>query len=296
MSDTILAPLTPFDQSWLERHGLTKGYIVKNVDIQALKAAAIRVVDKWRVLAGHLQWSKKLSSWCIQVPLQGDISHRIKFTTRKLATHLGPPFMIGSSSTVLTRPPLKYFRDSSVPHDLRSFASSKAPFISIHVTEFLNCACVGISFTHGILDAFAFGLFMNGLTHELKGIPWEAPPVSETNPLRVALKDLESIPPMYDPNDPAMIRGLRRTFVPYTMRNNMTFEGSIAYQEIFHHLEDKMLYLRGKGLETLLREAKDEIKRSGCNEPVSEGDILAMWVLKAGVGVFVYTGNILNTQ
>ncbi|KAG5633339.1 hypothetical protein DXG03_007546, partial [Asterophora parasitica] len=167
------------------------GYVTKSVDNATLEAAGKRVVDKWRLLAGRLERNPSTSMWCIRVPLDGEVANRLKFTTSKLAVTLDAPIipLDSTSSEILVRPALKYFRHSSTPSSLSAFASSNAPIVSIHVTELSNCACVGISVPHGVFDAFGLGQIIWGLDAELNGKAWTPPPSSETNIMQETLQE-----------------------------------------------------------------------------------------------------------
>ncbi|KAG6849061.1 hypothetical protein H0H93_011608 [Arthromyces matolae] len=284
MTHTILVPLTKIDQCSPEQCAATGGYVVRNVDSSILKAAAIRVIDKWRLMAGQVEWSAKLSGYCIRVPTHGDISHRLTFTTHKSKDRLDPAFLVNdeSSAQVLSRPPLKYFRHPSVQSSLHSYAASKAPIVSIHVTHLKNCACIGITFPHGVLDAVGMGHFLHGLDHELHGRPWDAPIVSEKNVFQEVLDDLETSPRMYDDihQETATFSSLRRALGPATYTNLIYLLTDIVKENVWHKAETKAVYLGPNIVKKMIREAKDKVQRIG-NVPVSTGDILTAWMLKA---------------
>ncbi|KAG6834856.1 hypothetical protein H0H93_006874 [Arthromyces matolae] len=286
MADTeVLVPLSLLDQSWLESMSITLAYVVKTVDISALRQAAIRVLEKWRLLAGRVVWSKNLESWCIQVPLQGEVSDRLGFTTSKLAVCMNPSSVVNENAPaqLLTRPPLDYFRPASVPHDLQTHASSQAPIISIHVTELSNCMCIGVLFPHGVFDAFGIGQFLHGLDCELHGKPWDPPAFSGTNVLEEALNDLAAIPSLYNNihQESTTYTGLREMTRPVSAMNKFKFVGSIAYEHVLHNIEAKAVYLSGKTTRKLTQTVKEELRKtSGHGTVVSTGDILVAWILK----------------
>ncbi|KAG6846955.1 hypothetical protein H0H93_010891, partial [Arthromyces matolae] len=283
-TDTLLAPLSQLDHGSIEQVSVTSGYIVRSVDVTALQSAAIGVVNKWRLLAGRILWSKNLSRWCILVPLTGDVSSRLKFTSTAEASRLPSSFVINESisAQVLQRPPVKYFRHPSVLDDAASRASSQAPIISIHVTHFSNCACIGINFPHTVLDAFGIGQFIHALDDELHGRPWEAPPLpSEINVVQEALDDLEAAPSLFDciHRESATYAGLRRYFTKSSFMNNLSNSRAFLSEFIWGCIEDKSVYLNGKTLGKLLRVVKDEVRTIGRGS-VTTSDILVAWILK----------------
>ncbi|KAG6849168.1 hypothetical protein H0H93_010845 [Arthromyces matolae] len=284
MTQAILVPLAQLDQSYLHEVGVTLGHVVRSVDVPMLRAAAVRVIDKWRLLAGHLEWSKQLSSWCVNVPLHGDVSGRLGFTTNNLKLRLDTQFTVNEHAfaQVVTRPPLSLFRASSTPSDLQSYATSKAPIISIHITELLNCTCIGFSFPHGVLDAVGIGHFIHGLDDELNGRTWDAPAISTTNIVREALDTLEAAPTIYDDihKETAAFSSFRRSLKPAFWANKLTLAPKIISEHIRHGIETKTVHLGEKAMGRLLRETKAEVAKLGVGR-VSTGDILAAWIMKA---------------
>ncbi|KAG6836547.1 hypothetical protein H0H93_006927 [Arthromyces matolae] len=286
-TDSLLVPLSRLDHGYLELLSVVSGYVVRSVDVSALQAAAIRVVDKWRLLAGRVVWSKKHSAWCVLVPLKGDVSSRLKFTVTRLTTRLDSSFVVNDSlsAQVLPRPPIKYFTHPSVPNAISSRSSSKSPIISIHVTQFSNCACIGINFPHGVLDAFGLGQFISALDHELHARPWEAPSLPEpgNNILQEALDELEALPSLYDDIhlESTTYAGLRRELAKFSLINGLAVQRSVLSENFWGQVEDKTVYLNGKTLGKLLREVKDEVKRIDSELRVSTSNILVAWLLKA---------------
>ncbi|KAG6819126.1 hypothetical protein H0H93_015122 [Arthromyces matolae] len=284
MTQAILVPLAQLDQSYLHEVGVTVGHVIRSVDVSVLRAAAVRVVDKWRLLAGHLEWSKQLSSWCVNVPLHGDVSGRLGFTTNILKRRLDTQFAVNEHAfaQVVTRPPLNLFRASSTPSDLQSYATSKAPIISIHVTKLLNCTCIGFSFPHGVLDAVGIGHFIHGLDDELNGRTWDAPAISTTNVVRETLDTLEAAPTIYDDihKETAAFSSLRRSLRPASLANKLSLAAKITNEHIRHGIETKAVHLGEQAIQRLLRETKAEVAKLGVGR-VSTGDILVAWIMKA---------------
>ncbi|KAG6830789.1 hypothetical protein H0H87_007042 [Tephrocybe sp. NHM501043] len=281
MADSMLVPLSALDQNGVETSSITLGYVVKSVDVALLEAAAKRMINKWRLLAGRLEWSKENTTWCIRVPLKGDVSHRVKFTTSRAAVPLDTPLTILGENTVdvLPRPSLKFFRHSSTPNSLGSFSSSNAPLVSIHVSEIANCTCVGISVPHGVFDAFGIGQIIQALDAELSGKSWDVPAFSETNVMRETLNELAAATPLYT-EEPAALTDVQREFIGMSVKNALTFGVGIGYEYLWQKTETKGLYLGQAAVEGIVQRVKDEVKNSGPGW-VSTGDVLAAWFLKA---------------
>ncbi|KAG6808351.1 hypothetical protein H0H92_004389, partial [Tricholoma furcatifolium] len=264
----------------VETSSITLGYVLRTVDPAKIESAVKRLIDKWRLLAGRLEWSKDISSWCIRVPLKGDVSDRVKFTTSKLAVPLDSDLTVltESSVEVLVRPSLKFFRHSSTPSSLSAYSSSNAPIVSIHVTELANCACVGLSAPHGVFDAFGFGQIIAGLNAELNGASWDVPVFSETNIMRETLMELAASPPLLA-EEPAPIADIRREFVGATIRNVLSLAIGMVYEFFWKKAEIKAVYIGEAVVNEIVQKVKDEVKDSG-NSWVSTGDVLLAWFLK----------------
>ncbi|KAG6910702.1 hypothetical protein DXG01_008746 [Tephrocybe rancida] len=280
-TDTLLAPLSALDQNGVKTSTATLGYVLKSADSGEIEAAAKRVVDKWRLLAGRLEWSKGLSSWCIRIPLEGDVSHRLKFTTSKLDVPLDTPITIlnESSAEIFDRPALKFFRHSSTSCSLSTLSSSNAPIVSIHVTELSNCTCVGITVPHGVFDAFGLGEIVRSLDAEMKHKPWIAPVASETNIMREALAELAAASPLYA-KEPAGLADVRREFAQTNVKNVVTFAVRNAYEYIWKKTHFKGVFLGQAVVKEMVQKVKDEVRKSGAGW-VSTGDVLLAWFLKA---------------
>ncbi|KAG5646234.1 hypothetical protein DXG03_004061 [Asterophora parasitica] len=271
----MLVPLSAIDQNF-ETTSITMGYVVKSVDNATLEAAGKRVVDKWRLLAGRFEHNPSTSTWCIRVPLEGEVYDRLKFTTSKLAVALDAPIIPvdAMSSEILVRPALEYFRHPSTPSSMSAFSSSNAPIVSIHVTELSNCTCVGISVPHGVFDAFGLGQIIWSLDAELNGKAWAPPPPSETNIIQETLQDLSAAAPLYT-KEPAALVDVQREFVGPSLKQLVSVGAGVTYES-----EVKAVYLGKNVLDDMVRTVKDEVKSSGTSF-VSTGDVLVAWFLKA---------------
>ncbi|KAG6816375.1 hypothetical protein H0H93_008151 [Arthromyces matolae] len=285
MSRTTLVALSAFDQLGFENCSFTIGYVVKSVDVPSLQAAAIRVIGKWRLLAGSVQWSKQLSTWCIAVPLEGDVSERLKFTTSQSPDDLDSRFWVNkdASAAILSCPPVKYFRHPSVPTSLSSFSRHKAPILSLHVTKFANYTCVGITVPHGLFDAVGAGQIIRSLRCELRGESWDVPSFSETNVLQVAFEDIVASPRTHHNSDKfysEMLDRLKRAFVAPSLRNLLTCGIMFVYEMVWQRSENKAVYLGGDVLKNLIEVVKGEVESSGAGW-VSTADVLTSWFLKS---------------
>lgn len=275
----MLVPLSALDQNGVDTNGVTLGYVLKSVDNATIEVAARRMVAKWRLLAGRVEWDPDLASWRIRVPTEGEVSDRIKFTTQKLAVPLDSAItpLEKTSVEVIPRPSIKFFRCSSTPSSLKSFASSNAPIISIHVTELTNCVCVGVSVPHGVFDAFGIGQIIRALDAEMNGKAWAPPALSETNIMQETLKDLLDSPPLYTA-EPIALSRVRENHVGINTKNILRFVIGIAYEYLWKQIEVKAVYLGEKVVEDMVRKVKDDVE-SGSGW-VSTGDALLAWFLK----------------
>ncbi|KAG6816585.1 hypothetical protein H0H87_004886 [Tephrocybe sp. NHM501043] len=279
MSDTVLVSLSSFDPN-LADLSIILGYAVKSVDCTSLEAAAKRLVEKWRLLAGSVEWSGETSLWSIRVPLKGDVSDRLNFTTSKQTGTLGTlPILKDNSVEFVKRPPREVFCYPSTHHSLQSISSTNAPILSIHVTEFTNCTCVGISLPHGIFDAFGIGQVVRGLDAEMQGKPWDVPVLRETNILEETMHELEISTPLPS-EEPHILTRIRRVYVAPTIKNLLAFGVRTLYEFFWHKVEMKSIYFGEAVVRDMVQKVKREVKNQGSGW-VSTGDVLVAWFLKA---------------
>ncbi|KAG6820002.1 hypothetical protein H0H93_006621 [Arthromyces matolae] len=280
MDDSVIVPLTRYDKHH-DNSVVTLAYIVQTVDVSSLRNAALRVVDKWRLMAGRIERCNDGSSWCIRVPMKGDVSRRLGFTTSRFETTLDSSYFVDKADPirVVLRPPCEYFRDPSIPYSLQGYCLSDTPFISIHVTELANCTCIGFTFPHFVLDAQGMGHFLYALNAELHGRPWDIPTISKTNVFQTILDNLEASAPVAEESSPSP-SVLRRALSPVTFINTLIHESRLLYELRYRNLETKAVYIPVHALKKLVQKTRYEAKGSGL-EFISTGDIITAWMLKA---------------
>ncbi|KAK7462366.1 hypothetical protein VKT23_007967 [Stygiomarasmius scandens] len=287
-NESILYPLSPLDHSGVHQTSITVGYVLKPgpLDISSLHNAAIRLVKRWRLLAGHLEWQPADSTWAIHVPL-GEISTSdrdlVKFTTDKLpdvplnvTLTLSPD---SSSACVIPRPAVKFFRHSSIPYSLSSLAKQRWPILAIHITELQDCICVGVSVPHGVFDIFGCGQIIHGLDAELKGKPWSPPEIPEKNIMKEALFDLVNTAPESPESVKTALSDFQRDMVPTSLGNYVRLGAWTAYELFWQKLETKAVFIGKRMLDDLVNKVKAEVRDMGKGW-VSTGDVIVAWFIK----------------
>ncbi|KAK7462343.1 hypothetical protein VKT23_007944 [Stygiomarasmius scandens] len=272
---------------------MTVGYVLTPgpFDTASLHNAAIRLVKRWRLLAGHVEWESTESTWAVRVPL-GEIptsdKDLLKFTTSKLldvpldVPLTPPPSEDSSSACVIPQPALKFFRHSSIPYSLSSLAKQKWPILAIHVTELQNCICIGVSVPHGVFDVFGCGQVIHGLDAELNGKPWTPPEISEKNIMKEALRDLANTAPESPESESVKtaLSNFQRDMVPAKFDSLVRFGVRMAYEHFWQKLETRAVFIEEKMLYNLVNRVKEEVKNMGKGW-VSTGDVLVAWLIKA---------------
>jgi hypothetical protein len=283
MSTTVVLPLSGIDHSAVSTATVTYGYVVEGVDEARLTSAASRVVEKWRLLAGRLEWnpdSKRYHIRTIPTPHSLPDNHaRVTFTFTYLPTvSLGPYISEQTSDTisVLTTPPISHFRDSSTPNSLSQYASRNLPLISIHVSRFADGACIGIVFPHGVFDAIGMGMFVKFLDAEIHGKEWNPPALRTVNMLERALSDIRESPPM---DHSLGLAHVQRNYSGLGVTSIVSLLASLLYENYWHKTEQRVLYIGGNIVKQIVDKVKEEVTAQGKGW-VSTGDILLAWFLK----------------
>jgi len=283
MADTLINPLSDSDHVGVSTSSITYGYVLKTeVDQKKIKEAFERVVDKWRLLAGRVEWNAETGRHQIRVPMPGKpLPSDYPLVTFTSATHpdvsLNPERLDASSACVLSRPSFKYFRHPNTPNAIGAWASQNLPIISIHVSTLQDCTGVGIVFPHGVFDGFGMGLVIHALDAEMNGKEWEVPAVREVNLLTGAFKELREAPPLVD--RPYWTERLSELFTPMSVSGLGRFVASMAYETFWHKVEDRGLFLGAD----IVKKITDDVKQQVVDEGkgwVSTGDVLLAWLYK----------------
>jgi hypothetical protein len=196
-------PLTLLDDISTEL-GLTMGWLVEGiVDLKLISAALDRLLVKWPALAGRLEAVSDNPVRSLAVLTRNSSSTNLPFQKTKYQIR----FPAGSypkqysaytlTSAVSTTPVSDYFSlplpvvsgspskslfiHSSTPCSSASWASRQHPLTCWHITYFPHdgqgYSCIGLSFSHGLLDDTGISYLIHALEAEMRGREWEAPPV-----------------------------------------------------------------------------------------------------------------------
>ena len=192
----VSTPLTSFDMIGVSTVGLLYGWTLGTPDFDPapLDAAASRVVNKWRLLAGEIEiiapevryllvsvgtpadslqhpQTPLAAPWAIRIPigpLPSDFKTHTFHITRLPTTNLDlPTTPLGASEArLLPRPPTKYFSPSGLACTVDSLAKNPAPFLTFQVTILANATCIGLTVPHVVFDAHGAGLIVGALDAE----------------------------------------------------------------------------------------------------------------------------------
>ncbi|KAF9033508.1 hypothetical protein BDP27DRAFT_1348479 [Rhodocollybia butyracea] len=278
----VIVPLSRLDHNGVENIGFTFGYVFETVDVAALQKAAQHTADKWRLLAGRVEWDAAKKNYQICVPVSESLPDdyaSIKFTTTRFPSfNLNVPSLDEDSRQVLERPPLKYFRAHDTPSSLSAYATKRLPLMAIHVSLMQNCTCVGISFPHGVLDATGMGMAIRGVNAALNNLEWTPPMLhpSNINILESTLSNLREA----DSMGSDLPGALQVMIVPMTIFSLLSFCRSFALEIFWHKSTTRAVYLGRRTVENIMVRVMKESEESG-KPPVSKGDMLIAWLLKA---------------
>jgi hypothetical protein len=286
MTTTVVLPLGRFDHRGITNITMTYGYVVEAVDESILAAAAGRVVEKWRLLAGRVEWDPFTKRFHIRTiptphPLPDD-NARVTFTVTHLTgKSLGPDYVTEKTTdsfSVLATPPISYFRHPSIPNSMSNYASQKHPLISIHVSHFSDGACVGIVFPHGVFDAIGMGMFIKALDAEIHGKQWDPPKLQLVNVLDRAISNIRDSTPPTNELSLSLTR-LKRDIGRAGVATVSRLVASLLYESLWHRSEPRALYLGEAIVKQIVQRVKNEVLAEG-KRWVSTGDILFAWLFK----------------
>lgn len=300
----MIVRLSGQDRNGVDMISITVGYVldVDGVDASQVDQAFRRVCEKWRLLAGRIEWSKKVRRdstrhseknkvadtctkqhgvWTVRTPLVEPLPADYKthgFTSSTSTSPLGVPIpnLTPSSAEFLpSQPSSAAFRDPTVPKTTSAMASNKHPLVSLHVSTFSDCTTVGITFPHSVFDGTGMGSVISALDCELNRRPWTPPAFQEENILEVELLKEIVVP------EGTTIPEPNRDFVPFSIFNLARFLAALVYERLWHKDTMGGIFLGEEAQQKLVDEVKGQVKReTGGREFVSTGDVLYAWFLK----------------
>ncbi|KIK57394.1 hypothetical protein GYMLUDRAFT_86838 [Collybiopsis luxurians FD-317 M1] len=281
-ADSLVVPLSGIDQNGVHTSSITFGYVVREVNAQALEDAANRAAEEWRLLAGRVEWNWAKKSYQIRVPVGALPEGYVltKFTTSHLpSTKIPLTPLTANSATVIEKPPVKYFRHSATLNSLADFASKKAPILSLHVSFLANCACVGMTLPHGVFDATGMGQVVKALNSCLNNLPWVPPKLSTSNILTEELKRLKEAKNIGEACPPGLAN-LQRDFSSVNVKNVLSLGSSVATELFWHRVKPGAIYLGPRVVAGIVARAKKQAADEGKGW-ISTGDILVAFFIKA---------------
>ncbi|EJD51008.1 hypothetical protein AURDEDRAFT_135268 [Auricularia subglabra TFB-10046 SS5] len=287
---TLLVPLSSVDQAGVENTGSIYAYVVSGpFDADALRTAALRAADKWRLLAGKVEWDAGRWTYAIRVPL-GAIEPDVRFTrdTSQREKPLGVEVSQSgdNEARILRRPGLACFRHGGTQGSLAMHAKTSQPILSIHVCEFADATCIGVTLPHGVFDGTGAGMVIKALDAELNGRTWTPPPFGTENIMEDALRDISSYP-SHDSDDSAELPQLahfKREFNPVGVSSLASLVYGVGYEYLWHRAEDRALFLGRDVVERIVSRTQEGIRPLPPTENVTTGDILLMWFIQAAYG------------
>lgn len=290
----MLYPLTACDKNGVETISVTMAFVVDRsstgpLDPFVVDQAARRMVDKWRILAGRLEWSAERDTWGLRIPNEDVLpasyaTHSFTHSVSDYAYDL--PLLTSSTASVLPRPPIALFRHSSTPRNAAEYAKRKAPLLAIHLTTLSKhpeIVLLGISVPHSLVDATGMGMVCQALDAELQGKEWSVPVLpaeGAPNPLDLAMdKAVEGLE--------GAAGGAMRDYAKATFWTTFVFLANLFWEYAWHGTETKNIYIGADVVKRIVDPAKREVREvSEEQEYVSTGDVLLAWLLKS-----VYTGD-----
>lgn len=280
MDNSIVIPLSVIDHFGVTACSMIYGYVLKSVDESKLKNALFAVADKWRLLAGRIEWDSATQMYRIRVPL-GDLPEdyaRATFTRAEYPQKVLDTESLtldNNSAVFLSRPPPEYFRHSSTPDGLGGFATRKLPLLSLHVSVLKNCICVGLVFTHGAFDATGMGLVARAFNDEFNGRAWDPFALQSVNMITKVVDSTSA-----DPKNltPALCR-LQASVVPMGLGSVATFVGNVLYEKLWQQAERRSLFLGNSFVDQIVNSVKKQVAEEKRGF-VSTGDVLLAWVIQ----------------
>ncbi|CAA7270054.1 unnamed protein product [Cyclocybe aegerita] len=278
-------PLTPFD-GMVDHCGIAAGWLVEGLlDLTTIEQGLNRIIAKWPMLSGRLEFISKLM-YRVNVPLDTLPPDYLPFalTHRESSTPITAYVQLPLPA-VSDALPQELFIDPSVPKATRTWVEKKLPLTYWHITHFkqpgMHYTCIGVSFSHALLDGTGIANLVHALEAEMLGKPWAVPPALHSgqneNHLQVFLNRTRNEIVKEGKEAPENYTGVSVVGIWFVV----TFFFWHVWQQVWHNMQKKMIVLPVRAYEKLVLDAREALLLEGKKESrISTGDVLAAWLFK----------------
>ncbi|KAI5823505.1 hypothetical protein K523DRAFT_421435 [Schizophyllum commune Tattone D] len=274
----LRVPLRPLDINGPDLSGITMGYVLRpGINEDALRSALFRVVDRWRLLAGHPVWDDAAQNWYISIPSPAHPLPTSPPPFHFTVSHVAGPLLHvqpvhDASATLLQSPPIAHFRHPDTVWAIRDVAARRFPFLAVHITHFDDYDCVGVNVPHALFDAVGLGQVLRAIDAEMHGKEWEVPLMYfGGNPVAKAVRDMEESEAMYE-EEPTSLTYLKQVLVSKEPDGIKQFMERMEWEWNTQDVEYKAVYLGKDVVRDLVNNVNEELaKESGRKELASTG-------------------------
>ncbi|KAG2008353.1 hypothetical protein CC2G_013792 [Coprinopsis cinerea AmutBmut pab1-1] len=285
-SDTFaLYPLTLCDN--LSQESLTKAWIIEGLlDVDKVKAALDRVVSKWPLLAARVEVVRRMR-FQLRIPL-GPLpaKYNAYFLTSTVSSTPLSRYISLPLAFFTKIPPVHLFKPKNSPTlaNMKAYAKKSAPITHWHLTYFdypgEQYTCLGVTYSHGVLDGIGFAMVMHALEAELSGKEWEVPPLPlpglNENPCeRLMEREVAKAKEVGERiSYPNLSVGGTANFIAYLLRN--------FWYNLRNGVGDYNVVIPFSVHTKLAAEARKALEEEDATDvrPTS-GDVITAWLMKA---------------
>lgn len=279
-------PLTLFD-GMFHSAGVVAGWFVEGLlDLRKVDHALSRLVTKWPMLAGRLERTGKKLGLTVRVPLgplpPTYVSYSLtsKVSNKPITDYVKLP--LPASSGVL---PAHLFLNPTAPQNPHHWSDKDIPLTYWHLTYFkaqgLEYTCIGVTFSHGLLDGMGIAAVIHALEAESLGRPWSIPPSLEPGINGNKMQSLlDKTRDQMEEEGIPLPADYRATSVVGWWFFIMFLWWHI-WQQFWHKAQRRMILMPPQVYEKLVRDSREAMKREGKTDVrLSTGDVIAAWIYK----------------
>ncbi|TFK67257.1 hypothetical protein BDN72DRAFT_770884 [Pluteus cervinus] len=296
-------PLTLFDILLVDATVSFSWLIKGKPDTQLIRSAIGRVVQKWPLLAGRVEYSKNEYPYPLQlrVPLSPDLNElkeeykTFEFTETTSSVPLSQYVQL-PIPTVHPSLPSSLTRHTSTPRRTYEWIAQSLPLLWWHVTRFPSSvggpgitddyAVIGLSFSHGVFDGAGAAFVLHAVEAEMYNRDWKVPPLLHEglneNPLTRDIGERTEALPSKEREH----LGRYKLFIPAGVLAAARAVCWTLWENYWNGATEKTLVLSSKMVNRLVDGVKDELIHEGITIRVTTGDILAAWMYKT-----IYSGD-----
>jgi hypothetical protein len=175
--------------------------------------------------------------------------------------------------------------DPTAPQDPQHWSDKDIPLTYWHLTYFeaqgLEYTCIGVTFSHAVLDGMGIAAVIHALEAESLGRSWSIPPSLEPGINENKMQTLIDTTKTKMREEGTLLPADYRATSLVGWGFLIAFLWWHFWQQFWHKAQRRMILMPPQAYEKLVRDSREAMTREGKTDVrLSTGDVIAAWIYK----------------